>query len=148
MKKFLLSFIFVLFVGLASAQESKFDTLENADGVTYVYISKSMLSIFNSMDLDLGVDTKDIIGQIKNIRILTAENATASEFLKAETMKIIDSEGFEDVMRMNFDEKRMRIYSKINEDYSELVVISDENGQYTVVSFIGEMTLADFSELT
>lgn len=75
-------------------QQSFFDKYADLDGVTSVYITKSMLSLFPKGKTNVnGINIGDIASRLDNIQILSTEEKDIIEKLRKETSSIHTKNG-------------------------------------------------------
>ena len=85
-------------------QQSFFDKYADLDGVTSVYITKSMLSLFPKGKTNVnGIDIGDIASRLDNIQILSTEEKDIIEKLRKETSSIHTKNGYEELIRVRED---------------------------------------------
>ena len=73
---YILAILATVFSLFAQAQQSFFDKYAEMEGVTSVYISKSMLSLLPSVDSTVnGIHIGNIASRLDNIQILSCEES-------------------------------------------------------------------------
>lgn len=167
MKRFILS-AFVAIVTLAAhAQHDYFDKYADMDGVTSVYVSKTMFKFIQGMPIEVeDVDMGKIIGKLDGLYILTTDKPEIMEALRKETAFITKSEdfeciksktktkeyvnrsvnnGYEEIVRIKEDGQKVAIYMKEEEDArTEYVVIVDNpDDEYVIMIFTGTLLPKD-----
>ena len=126
-------------------QQSFFDKYAEMDGVTSVYITKSMLSLFPKGQTNVnGVNIGDIANRLDNIQILSCDKADIVSKLRKETAEINTKNGYEELMRIREDGEKTTIYfrDKKNEK-KEFVLLTDEKDELTIISIVGDLTLEE-----
>lgn len=126
-------------------QQSFFDKYANLDGVTSVYITKSMLSLFPKGKTNVnGINIGDIASRLDNIQILSTEEKDIIEKLRKETSSIHTKNGYEELIRVREDGEKTTIYfrDKKNEK-KEFVLLSDGKDEFTIISIAGDLTLQE-----
>ena len=94
-------------------QQSFFDKYAEMDGVTSVYITKSMLSLFPKGQTNVnGVNIGNIASRLDNIQILSADEQPIVDKLRKETSHINTRNGYEELMRVREDGEKTTIYFK------------------------------------
>ena len=130
------------------AQQSIFDKYAEMDGVTSVYITKSMLKMFPSMSGTInGVDVGNLASKLENIQILSADDSNIIEQLRKETKYINTKNVYEELMRVRDDGDKTTIYFKERKKNSEFILMTDESDEFTIISIIGDLTLKDIQEM-
>ena len=126
-------------------QQSFFDKYAEMDGVTSVYITKSMLSLFPKGQTNVnGINIGDIASRLDNIQILSADEQPIVDKLRKETSHINTRNGYEELMRVREDGEKTTIYFKDSKkDKKEFVLLVDEKDEFTIISIVGDLTLQE-----
>ena len=126
-------------------QQSFFDKYAEMDGVTSVYITKSMLSLFPKGQTNVnGVNIGNIASRLDNIQILSADEQPIVDKLRKETSHINTRNGYEELMRVREDGEKTTIYFKDSKkDKKEFVLLVDEKDEFTIISIVGDLTLQE-----
>ena len=143
------TFIITLLITLSSicsyGQQSFFDKYAEMEGVTSVYITKSMLSLFPKGQASVnGVNIGNIASRLDNIQILSADEQPIINKLRKETSGINTRNGYEELMRVREDGEKTTIYFKDGKkDKKEFVLLMDEKDEFTIISIVGDLTLQE-----
>jgi hypothetical protein len=115
------------------------------EGVTSVYITKSMLSLFPKGQASVnGVNIGNIASRLDNIQILSADEQPIIDKLRKETSVINTRNGYEELMRVREDGEKTTIYFKDGKkDKKEFVLLLDEKDEFTIISIVGDLTLQE-----
>ena len=134
----------------ANAQVKAFEKYADAKNVTYVYISKYMLSMAgkNATPSVLGVDIKTLAGKLTGIQIINTENKAAQAKLKNDVKAILAKGKYELLMQMNEDDSRVNIYHCIAKQQSAVVMQTEDNEELSLMIFSGKFTLEDVMKMT
>ena len=126
-------------------QQSFFDKYAEMDGVTSVYITKSMLSLFPKGQANVnGVNIGNIASRLDNIQILSTDEQPIVDKLRKETSDINTKNGYEELMRVREDGEKTTIYFKDGKkDKKEFVLLVDEKDEFTIISIVGDLTLQE-----
>ena len=126
-------------------QQSFFDKYAEMDGVTSVYISKSMLNLFPKGQTSVnGINIGDIASRLDNIQILSTDEQPIVDKLRKETSDINTRNGYEELMRVREDGEKTTIYFKDGKkDKKEFVLLVDEKDEFTIISIVGDLTLQE-----
>ena len=124
-------------------QESFFDKYSDMDGVTSVYITKSMLSLFPQGKTSVnGVNIGNIASRLDNIQILSSDQPDIIVKLRKETSCINKNNGYEELMRIREDGDKTTIYFRDKKKgKKEFVLLTDQKDELTIISIIGDLTL-------
>ena len=101
--KALLCIVVTLASLTANAQVKAFEKYADTKNVSYVYISKYMLSMAgkNATPSVPGIDTKTLAGKLTGIQIITSEDNAAQKKLKSDVKSIMEKDKYELMMQMN-----------------------------------------------
>ena len=169
MKRLILSALVAIVALAAHAQHDDFEIYADLEGVTSVYISKTMFKLMQGLPMEIGTDDVDmgkIIGKLDGLYILTTEEPEIMEALRKETAFITKSDdfeciksktktkeyvsrsennGYEEIVRIKEDGQKVAIYMKEEEDArTEYVVIVDSpDDEYVIMIFTGTLLPKD-----
>ena len=143
------TFIITLLITLSSVcsygQQSFFDKYAEMEGVTSVYITKSMLSLFPKGQTSVnGVNIGNIASRLDNIQILSVDEQPIIDKLRKETSSINTRNGYEELMRVREDGEKTTSYFKDGKKYKkEFVLLVDEKNEFTIISIVGDLSLQE-----
>jgi hypothetical protein len=134
----------------ANAQVKEFEKYADTKNVTYVFISKYMLRLAGKASAPSvpGVNTQSIMNKLDGIQIISSEEKNASARLKADTQAFIKQGKYELLMQVDDDEEKVRIYHREGKQQSAVVMLSDDDGEVSVIVFSGKFTLEDVMKMT
>ena len=146
---YIFSLLLTLSTLFCQAQQSFFDKYAEMDGVTSVYITKSMLKMFPGMSGKInGVNVGNIANRLDKIQILSADEAHIIEQLRKETKHINTKNGYEELMRVRDDGEKTTIYFKEQKKgNNEFILITDEKDEFTIISIAGDLTLQEIQDM-
>jgi len=147
MYKYILIIAFLFSAGTARAQEDLFQKYSGQDGVSTVYISKTMFEMV-PMVQSIGFNLVNMKGKISSIQMLSTERPSLAQKMHQETSKMI-SKQHEELMRITEGPKKTTFYiKKKGETIQELLMISNTNDGFSLILLTGEFTLKEIQEIT
>ena len=129
---------------LSYGQSSFFDKFADMEGVTSVYISKSMISLFPQGNANVnGINIGNIADRLDNIQILSADEKDIIAKLRKETSDINPKNGYEELMKVREDDQKVTIYFNEKKKKKEFVLVVDDKDEFTIISIVGDLTLKE-----
>jgi hypothetical protein len=149
-KTIIIALLMVLITGNCFAQNKLFDKFSEMEGVTSVFISKSMLQMMPGMKIQNGMDIGDFAGKLSGILILTSENQGIAKMMRTETAHFNNNPAYEILMKVKDDGSNVNFYVKKKSEtlISELVMLVDEPDEFVIIQMNGNMTMEDIQKLT
>ena len=139
----LLSLLLMTIVQNAMAQDKLFDKYEDTNGITTIFISKTMLGMIPNVKAG-NHDISEIAGKLDQLRILTCEKAALIPRILEEAKKIYNSDGYEAIMRMNEDGEKVTIYQRsLRGGKNEFVLLQEDSSELNIINVKGVITLKD-----
>ncbi len=154
MKQIIIKALLCVVAALSSltvnAQVKAFEKYADVKDVTYVYISKYMLSMAgkNAAPSVPGIDIKTLAGKLTGIQIITSEDNTAQKKLKSDVKSIMEKDKYELMMQMNEEDTKVNIFHHIDKKLSAVIMQVEEDDEMTVIVFSGKFTLDDVMKMT
>ena len=143
-----LSLLLMTVVQNARAQDALFDKYEDTNGVTTVFISKTMLGMIPNVKAG-NHDISKVAGKLDQLRILTCEKASLIPHILDDAKKTYKSEGYEAIMRMNDDGGKMTIYQRsLKGGKNEFVLLQEDGSNLNIINVKGAITLKDIQMIT
>ncbi|MDR0989337.1 MAG: DUF4252 domain-containing protein [Prevotellaceae bacterium] len=137
--------------GQNKSEQSLFDRYADTEGITTVYISKTMLGMVSLSD---GIDSYlgSLKGKITALNILTCEEAGLITQLRSETAQMV-SKNYEELMRVRDGQEQVVFYAQqTGEQLHDLLMVVDEKepegGDFTLIQLKGNFTLKDVQGMT
>lgn len=132
----------------ASAQITEFfDHYSNTDGVTSVFISKSLLRMMPDIKTE-GVEVKEIADKLESIRILTTEDKSMAAKLREDATKNLRLKGYEELLRVNEGDEKTGIFMKTGEkNVNEYLIINQETDEFNAILITGRITPSDIQKM-
>lgn len=132
----------------ASAQITEFfERYSNTDGVTSVFISKSLLRMMPDIKTE-GVEVKEIADKLESIRILTTEDKSMAAKLREDATKNLRLKGYEELLRVNEGDEKTGIFMKTGEkNVNEYLIINQETDEFNAILITGRITPSDIQKM-
>ncbi len=153
MKKAFLSILLLACFTAAFAQKNPFEKFSEMDGVTSVYISKTMLSMIpkNSNADYGGVNINGFLHKLSSILILTSEDKKVAPQMLSMANNRVKGNDYELLMRVKSDDNdNVNFFMKGKpEKIKELImIVAGNDGENVVMQFLGDFTLSDVQAMT
>ena len=130
-----------------SAQKAIFDKYEDTNGVTTIYISKTMLGMIPNVKAGKH-DIGNIAAKLDYIRILSCEKPSLLATIREDARKIYRSENYEAIMKMNDADEKVTIYQRTRkEGKNEFVLLTEEKDEVAIINVMGAITLKDIKDI-
>ena len=143
-RSFIIAFLMIFCSVLSYGQQSFIDKFADMDGITSVYISKSMISLFPQGNTNVnGINIGNIADRIDNIKILSADEKDIIAKLRKETSDINPKNGYEELMKVREDGQKVTIYFNEKKKKKEFVLVVDDKDEFTIISIAGDLTLKE-----
>jgi hypothetical protein len=155
MKKIMIKTILCTVMALtclnAHAQVKAFEKYSDMNGITYVYISKAMLSAIsgrlNKMPSMPNVDAQVLVNKLSAIQLIHAEKNDMRTKLKSEVQGIVKKDKYELLMQVKEDGNKADIYQNIGPQQSVVAMLVEEKDGVTAVVFSGKFTTEDVMKM-
>ena len=155
MKKLLIACGFLVFGVTASMAQADaitkyFDKYLNDESFSVVYISPKMFDLVSKLDVDdMDQDTKDVLKDLKGLRILT-KNSDGQKYYQ-EAMNILNTKEYETLMTVRDGDSNVRFWVKEDPANSNrinelLLLVGGED--FALISFIGNIDMKKISKLS
>ncbi len=134
----------------ADAISKYFDKYMDDESFTVVYISPKMFSMIGKLGGDdIEPEIKEVISDLKGLRILVNEDTLTGMKYYKEAIRTIDTKGYEELMTVRDKETRVRFMVKESQDIiQELLLLVGETNQFVMLSFVGNIDLDKISKLS
>ena len=131
------------------AQVEEFEKYSDMKNVTYVYISKAMLSLAKNLTTPSvpGMDMKGAFGKLNAIQIITTDNKATRTKLKEEVADVVKREKYEMLMQVDEDNSKVRIYFKDGKKQAVILMSTDESNETSVIVFSGTFKIEDVQKM-
>lgn len=153
MKVFITFLSCILFQISLNAQEDAikrlFSDFNDDEDFTSVYVSPKMFEMMLKIEIDdMDQDLKDVLSNIKGLRILSTDDSSSSLFKNSKSKLVDDS--FELLMNLREDDQDIEFLVKESNDgkiIEELMMLVGGDDGFTMMSFIGNLDLKKLSRL-
>lgn len=143
-RSFIITLLMIFCSVLTYGQQSYFDKFADMDGVTSIYISKSMISLFPKGNTNVnGINIGDISDRLENIQILSADENEIIAKLRKETSDFNPKNGYEELMKIREDGEKITIFFNEKKKKKEFVLVVDDKDEFTIISIVGDLTLKE-----
>lgn len=146
MKK-LMVFIAALFIFVAANQaqtlQSLFEKYGEDERFEYVSVGKGMMKM-GGLFGGIAKNDKEMMHKMQKIRILTLEADANSQLMKSvvsDLDKVVDEGNFETAVEVRDKGERVNIYYRvIGEDNADMLIVTKEKNEFSVIWISGKMT--------
>lgn len=152
MKNILLILLAMFSTAILSAQvdaiEKYFNQYLDDERFTVVYISPKMFNMVAKLDIeDMDAETKELISNLKGLRILTTEINTLAFYNEA--LKKINTSEYEILMKVRDGDENVHILIKDDggSRIHELLLLVGGTSDFVLLSFVGDIDLDKISKL-
>ena len=129
------------------AQDALFEKYNDVDGVTTIYISKTMLQMIPNVKTGKH-DISSIAAKLDQLRVLTCERPSIIASIKRHTLEVYNNRQYEVAMQINDSGEHVTIYhKKLSKEKSEFALLSEEDDEITIISLRGKITLKDIQHI-
>lgn len=129
-----------------------FEKFANEKNVTYINVSKSLLSMMDGqLELD-ALDLESVIDELDRIQILTCEDdVKLIERIRQEAVAVFQKSPYEELMRVKDNDETVIFYSLPQSEgkIKELILMVDENdGEFVLIQLSGNISISKLKNLT
>ena len=134
----------------ANAQVKAFEKYADMKNVSYVYISKYMLSMAgkNAAPSVPNVNMKSLTSKLTGIQLINSDERAARTKLKNDVSSIIARDKYTLLMQVKEDGDKVDIYYHVDKRNSAVVMLVEEDDEVNVIVFSGTFTLDDVMKMT
>lgn len=149
-KKLLLTLTTCMVISVASygqSVESVLKQISNINGVTTVYISKSMLGSIKDTKSS-GFNIGAVSSKLNYMEIITAEERSDIQAIRKLAQTIYNSPDYEQLLKIKEDGEKIYIGKKTTGKTTNVLMLIDEEDEFTIIHLDGTMSLEDIKSLT
>ena len=134
----------------ANAQVKAFEKYADMKNVSYVYISKYMLSMAgkNAAPSVPNVNMKSLTSKLTGIQLINSDEKAARTKLKNDVSSIIARDEYTLLMQVKEDGDKVDIYYHVDKRNSAVVMLVEEDDEVNVIVFSGTFTIDDVMKMT
>lgn len=126
---------------------SLFEKYAEMEGVSQVYISKTMFQMMPAMQT-AGLNLVHMKGKIESLQILSTENEAKKVQMRKDFSGLIGKQ-HEALMRVKDGKTQATFYiSHKGERINELIMLADTESNFSVIQLLGNFTLEDIQHIT
>jgi len=143
-----------VFLAAQNTTDALFDKYSGKDGVTSVYITQNMFSLFADIDTEEDEEEfTDLVKNLKYIKILSIENDTLGKYKNVnfydDVMKGKSAGNYEELMVIKKDGKNVNfLITKEGKIIKELLMLVDGKDEKILISIQGNIDLKMISKLS
>ena len=129
-----------------------FEKFANEKNVTYINVSKSLLSMMDGQLEMETLDLKSVVDELDRIQILTCEDdIKLIERIRQEAVAVFQKSPYEELMRVKDNDETVFFYSLPQSEgkIKELILMVDENdGEFVLIQLSGNISISKLKNLT
>lgn len=129
-----------------------FEKFANEKNVTYINVSKSLLSMMDGQLEMETLDLKSVVDELDRIQILTCEDdVKLIERIRQEAVAVFQKSPYEELMRVKDNDETVVFYSLPQSDgkIKELIMVVYENGgELVLIQLSGNISISKLKNLT
>ena len=149
-KKIIIVLLLACLGPVSQAQVPAFESFAKDRSVTYVYVSRGILSLAGSVDysqLGLSPDMQKVIHQLDALQVIRSDGQRSSVRTEKSVRRILQKGKYTRVMQLDEAGKEVTVYQGESDGATVLVMCSREDPGYVVTVFSGTFTLDEIVEL-
>jgi hypothetical protein len=132
--------------GIGFAQDRLFDKYAEADGVTSVYISKTMFDMMPAIG-DIGLSLMNLKGKVESLQLVSSEQKEQIVQMRKDFSQLAGSR-HQELMRVRDGSTRATFYADMQGNrVKDLLMLADTDSSYTAIRILGNFTLKDIQDI-
>lgn len=143
-KKTLIVLLLACLGPVSQAQVPAFETFAKDRSVTYVYVSRGILSLSSGVDysrLGVSLDYRQLIHKLDALQVIYADGRRPSDRMEKAVRKILQRGKYARVMQLDEDGEEVTIYQGKNDRSTVLVMCTRTGPVFQATVFSGSFTL-------
>ena len=130
------------------AQDAIFEKFNDVNGITTVYISKTMLQMIPNVKAS-NIEVGNVASKLDQLRVLSCERPSMIANVKKQFVDYYKKNQYEIVMQANDDGDHATIYfKKLKAGKSEFALITEEDDEISIINVKGDINLKDIQQIT
>ena len=150
MKRIIFTLMLLAGTFAAFAQNRQLERLAGEEGISYVYVSKAMLSMISGQGSNTninGVNVSDMADKLNSFQVVSASTADAVQRLRSEAGNL-STGNMEVLMQVVEENNRVNFYTlKQGDIITDLLMISDSGDEMTILQIQGRFTSQDIQKI-
>ena len=132
---------------LAMAQKTFIDRFGDMEGVTSVYISKTMIRLLPKLEVN-NKDLKHLASKIDGIQILSADEPTPARKLREGAKALMAKQKYEPLMEIKDSDTHTAIHLlDLGKGRSAFVLLSTEADETSIIVISGTLSVEDIKKI-
>jgi hypothetical protein len=147
MKRITIIILMTVLCGICHAQDALFRKYADVNGISTVYISKSMFRMMPNIKAG-NKDISRISSKIDKMQILNCERPSLIPSVKRVAKSTYKKGKYEDVMQINENGEHTVIYQKLHPNGKhEFVLFCEEKDELSIINIFGSVTLSEIRNI-
>lgn len=136
----------IVAVNQAQTLHGLFEKYSNNERFEYVSVGKGMMNMASALG-GITRNDKEMMSKMRSIKILTLESNSDSPLMKTferDLNQVIDNGEFETAVETRSKGEQVHIYYRVGgNDNADMLIITKERGELSIIWFSGKMTRAE-----
>ena len=144
----LITFVLMLVMPATSrAQDALFEKFNDVNGITTIYISKTMLQMVPNVKAG-NHEVGNVASKLDQLRVLSCERPSMIANLKKQFVDYYKKNKYEVVMQANDSDEHTSIYyKKLNSNKAEFALIAEDGDEISIINVKGNVNLKDIQQI-
>lgn len=149
MKRLILMLAMLVSTATTFAQKEFIDQFGDVDGITSIYVSKTMIRLLPKLDAG-NMDLKKLSQKLESVQILTSESTKAAARLRKGCHDIFKRNNYEALMEVKESGKdSATIYLReLSKGRNSFVVFAGDESDLSVIVITGAISVEDIQSIT
>ncbi|MBQ6433457.1 MAG: DUF4252 domain-containing protein [Bacteroidaceae bacterium] len=149
MKRFIIALALLVSTVASFAQREFINHFGNVDGITSIYVSKTMIRLLPKLDAG-NMDLKKISQKLESVQILTSESTKAASRLRKGCQELFKRDSYEPLMEVKESGKdSATIYLReLGKGRNSYVIFAGDDADLSVIVITGTISVEDIQSIT